>query len=127
MIKIKNRKYLQVEPTLTRPMLLKLKIVNLVQSTSIVHRDPQQTGLTVPQDSIVLEIKLLDFKMPVLLEHMDQTSVIKVSWYCSEGVWLGVTLFNATSNNISVVSWRSVLLMEETRVPGEKHCPTTSH
>ena len=102
MIKIKNKKYLQVEPTLTRPMLLKLKIVNLAQSTSIVHRDPRQTGLTVPQDSIVLEIKLLDFKMPVLLEHMDQTSVIKVSWYCSEGVWLGVTLFNATSNNISV-------------------------
>jgi hypothetical protein len=35
-----------------------------------------------------LEIKLLDFKMPVLLEHMDQTSVIKVSWYCSEGTYI---------------------------------------
>ena len=127
MIKIKNKKYLQVEPTLTRPMLLKLKIVNLAQSTSIVHRDPRQMGLTVPQDSIVLEIKLPDFKMPVLLEHMDQTSVIKVSWYCSEGVWLWVTLFKATSNNISVISWWSVLLMEETRVPREKHCPTASH
>jgi len=30
-------------------------------------------------------------------------------------VWLMV--FNATFNNISVISWRSVLLMEETRVP----------
>jgi hypothetical protein len=28
-------------------------------------------------------------------------------------------VFNATFNNISVISWRSVLLMEETGVPGE--------
>jgi hypothetical protein len=30
-------------------------------------------------------------------------------------------VFNATFNNISVISWRSVLLVEETGVPGEKH------
>jgi hypothetical protein len=29
-------------------------------------------------------------------------------------------VFNATFNNISVISWWSVLLVEETRVPGEK-------
>jgi len=29
-------------------------------------------------------------------------------------------VFNATFNNISVISWRSVLLMEETGVPGKK-------
>jgi hypothetical protein len=28
-------------------------------------------------------------------------------------------VFNATFNNISVISWQSVLLVEETRVPGE--------
>jgi hypothetical protein len=28
-------------------------------------------------------------------------------------------VFNATFNNISVISWRSVLLVEETQVPGE--------
>ena len=28
---------------------------------------------------------------------------------------------NATFNNISVVSWRSVLLVEETGVPGENY------
>jgi len=32
-----------------------------------------------------------------------------------------VMAFNATFNNISVISWRSVLLVEETRVPGENH------
>ena len=30
-------------------------------------------------------------------------------------------VFNAIFNNVSVISWRSVLLMEETRVPGENH------
>jgi len=28
-------------------------------------------------------------------------------------------VFNATSNNISVISWQSVLLVEETGVPGK--------
>ena len=28
---------------------------------------------------------------------------------------------NATFNNISAISWRSVLFVEETGVPGEKH------
>ena len=36
-------------------------------------------------------------------------------------------MFNATFNNISVVSWRSVLFVEETGVPGENHRPTLSH
>jgi hypothetical protein len=32
-----------------------------------------------------------------------------------------VMVFNATFNNISVISWLSVLLVEETRVLGENH------
>ena len=31
--------------------------------------------------------------------------------------------FNATFKNISVISWRSVLLVGETRVPVENHRP----
>ena len=38
-----------------------------------------------------------------------------------------VMVFNANFNNISVVSWRSVLLVEETGVPGENHRLVTSH
>ena len=30
-------------------------------------------------------------------------------------------VFNATSNNISVISWHSILLVEETGVPGDNH------
>jgi hypothetical protein len=37
------------------------------------------------------------------------------------GVFLWVLLVNANFNNISVISWRSILLMEETDVLGENH------
>jgi len=42
-------------------------------------------------------------------------------------VWFTAMVFNATFNNISVRSWLSVLLVEETGVPGENHRPFSSH
>ena len=36
-------------------------------------------------------------------------------------------VFNATFNTISVISWQSVLSLEETGVPGENHQPDGSH
>jgi len=36
-------------------------------------------------------------------------------------------VFNTTFNNISVISWWSVLLVEETKVLGENHWPVASH
>ena len=42
--------------------------------------------------------------------------------------WFGwLIVFNATFNNISVISWQSVLLVEETGVPGENHRLVASH
>ena len=35
-------------------------------------------------------------------------------------------VFNATFNNITVISWQSVLLVEETGVFGENHRPAAS-
>jgi len=35
--------------------------------------------------------------------------------------WFGFTVFNTTFNNISVMLWRSVLLVEERGGPGENH------
>ena len=43
------------------------------------------------------------------------------------GLRVMIMLFNATFNNISVISWRSVLLVEETGEPGENRRPTESH
>ena len=45
-------------------------------------------------------------------------------------VWFGLVWFmvsNATFNNISVISCHSVLLVEETGVPGKNHQPATSN
>jgi len=36
-------------------------------------------------------------------------------------------LLNATFNNISVISWQSVLLVEETGAPRQNHRPVASH
>jgi hypothetical protein len=44
------------------------------------------------------------------------------------GFRIRVIVFNATFNNISDISWRSVFFcVEETGIPGENHRPTTSH
>ena len=52
---------------------------------------------------------------------------MKKEKYHNVGVWLLV--LNATFNNISAISWRSVLLVEETGVPRENHshCPTVKY
>ena len=42
-----------------------------------------------------------------------------------QGLW--VMVFNTTFYTISIISWRSVLLVEKTGVPGENHCPAASH
>ena len=60
----------------------------------------------------------------------------KLSYLCHRGkgpacvittVQREVMVFNATFNNISVISWLSVLLVEETQVPGENHQPAICH
>jgi hypothetical protein len=51
-----------------------------------------------------------------------------ISIDCKDGIkemwWFRVMVFNATFNNISVISWRSVLLVVET---GENQQPAASH
>ena len=41
--------------------------------------------------------------------------------------WIRVLELNATFNNISVISWRLVLFLEETWVPWENHWSVASH
>jgi hypothetical protein len=52
-----------------------------------------------------------------VLEHTG----MKTSQYLSSVVGGWIIVFNATFNNISVISWWLVLLLEETGVPGENH------
>ena len=46
---------------------------------------------------------------------------------CLKDIGVRVIVFNDTFNNISVISWRSVLLVKETGVPGKNHRPPVSH
>ena len=46
------------------------------------------------------------------------------SWYWRFSLFI---VFNATFTNISVISWRSVLLVDETGVPRENHRPVPSY
>ena len=41
--------------------------------------------------------------------------------------WVKDMVLNATFNNIWIILWWSVVLVEETGVPGESHRPATSH
>ena len=47
-----------------------------------------------------------------------RSDIVIVGWFM---------VFNATFSNISVISWRSVLLVEETRVQEENNRPVASH
>jgi len=60
---------------------------------------------------IQLYILIKDISISLLYKKM-------VGWFM---------VFNATFNNISAISWRSVLLVEETGVPRENHKPVASH
>ena len=63
-------------------------------------------------------------------KNLNRTSNFKYSFrelLIAKWVWFRFMVFNATFNNISVVSWQTVLLVEETGVPGENHRQTLSN
>jgi hypothetical protein len=62
-----------------------------------------------------MSVTFLVYKTGIYLQNMTQISQMIIQGL----VWFMV--FNATFNNISVISWWSVLLVEETGVPGENH------
>ena len=64
------------------------------------------------------------YRLNFFLNHTILNSQYK---YSNEAVMVRVMVSNTTFNNISVISWRSVLLMEETRVPRENHRTAASN
>jgi len=64
------------------------------------------------------------YSQHTIVERKD--CVITVPW---NTLWLidWFMMFNATFNDISIISWWSFLLVEETGVPGENHQPVASH
>ena len=60
------------------------------------------------------------FKLVLFFCIISYTTDVIVFFY-TDNCWVMVMVFNATFNNISVILWRSVLLVEETGVRGENH------
>jgi cell division septal protein FtsQ len=63
-------------------------------------------------------VKLKIIKFIFVVYPLTALSLVGLGWFM---------VFNATFNNISVISWRSVLLVKETDVPGENHRLAASH
>ena len=53
-------------------------------------------------------------------KHMEVMYAILIGMYVPVHFKVWFVVFKTTFSNISVISWRSILLVEETRVPGEK-------
>ena len=62
---------------------------------------------------------MVPFQKKKKLFHLKHIVIQATEMYCCG--WFMV--FNATSNNISVISWQSVLSVEKTGLPGENHRP----
>jgi hypothetical protein len=60
---------------------------------------------------------------PITCSHHDigETSLCAIFILGDIVVWVRVMVLNTTFSNISVKSWLSVLLVDETGVPGENH------
>ena len=83
---------------------------------------------------IMLTVTLCIYKISVFKEYLllsasdsqlTQTN-IQVQ-YCQFYCNAKFLVFNPTFRNISAISWRPVLVVEEARVPGENHRPWASN
>jgi hypothetical protein len=90
-----------------------------------------KTYCTSPADDrhiITILLGLLKFLILGKYYQHDTWLLMPYFFWETDNVGVRVMVFNATSNNISVISWwPSVLLVEGTRVPGENHRPVASH
>jgi hypothetical protein len=64
-------------------------------------------------------------RLTYFFENLNAKERIRLKKKLLRLVWFMV--FNATFNNISIISWQSVLLVGETAVPRENHRPVASH
>jgi hypothetical protein len=85
---------------------------------------------TIYKIEIVLEIQWRGYHRQFKWRIYDLQTVkglILLFVYFSTSMFGWFMVLNATFNNISVISWQSLLLVEGTGVPGENHRPVTTH
>jgi hypothetical protein len=90
--------------------------------------------LLTPEIRFCIKYNTCIFKGMVLLSPGIQPSVcykfeadVFLLFHSSILFQVNVKVFNATFNNISAISWQSVLSLEEIGVPGENHQHVASH
>ena len=107
------------ELTLVRYPLIAYVVVN------------QTTIRSRPQRPLIAYISTCKFSYMYIVYHM--LAVIAASYmyayeiYWNQNtwiwIWIWILVFNATFSNISAISWRPVLVVEEARLPGQNHRP----
>ena len=80
-------------------------------------------GQAVDNYNVVIKIEIFDIFIDFMECFVDigYVSILLLLLICADMV------FNATFINTSIISWRSVIFVEETGVPGEIHRPAASH
>ena len=105
------------------PTLNDLQLVAKVHSRYIynirVYPPYQKVQEELEDSKVVIRIR----KSKINRQQMAKRKKDKRTIY----VWFRWMVLNATFNNISVISWRSVLLDDITGVPGGNHPPFASH
>jgi len=89
-------------------------------TTSNIQNLMADTNITVGKvdAAIILPVELINSEFYFI-------SLFDIAASFTVALW--IMALNATFNNISVISWRSVLLVEETGGPGENQRPVASH
>ena len=78
-----------------------------------------------PPSFILMPISSLESERSSIC--VEEVSILTVTTIYYYRIRIQIIVLNATFNNISVISWRSLLLVEETGVPEENHQPVATH
>jgi hypothetical protein len=93
----------------------------------IDFRNRQFNCLTIYEENrscIMIGNPALPVAQPRILVYHDG---LHIALFRNLLIWFDFWCFNATFSNISAISWRPVLVVEEAGVPGENHRPWASN
>jgi hypothetical protein len=96
---------------------------NVMETNNYTHHNSWKCG-TLKQ---IIQISIVFNKVEMKLSEFNSFFFSVLEGCLFVCLFVCLKVFNTTFNNISVISWWSVVLMEETGGPGENHRPVASH
>ena len=105
---------------------MRYDLINIEDFKIMMHEEQQyKRGFLVfnfyPEFNSCYRVILIIVKAILRILHSDKKIILSACLGTYLSTRVRVVVFNATFNNISVISWRSVLLVEETAVPIYKY------